>query len=574
MRPVVFALGALALLASGAAADVVVLRKGDGAEIQLEGKILEEIPERPCRGCGGTGREICPVCRAASPAASARCLLCKGAGKTDCARCAGTGRLPGQLRLQIAGGAVVTVPLAEVAHVERRPIAPEKLLRPAEYYQFQRKKLADGDAQGRYELGVWCFNNGLAREARVELEEAVRLDPALKEPSRPFLEDLARRDERAASLLALAALALIDRGRRAEGAKALAKMLEEYGHTKLARSAGAQAALLKEHFPRLAALGLDFAGLARTDGPGALACPDCGGRGRLACADCKGSGGGACPDCKGSGEEPCPVCAGKGRLTCPRCIGKGIIRQNPAGMGLAITCEHCKGRGELVCDICAGRGKVQCRRCRRTGRIPGTCARCRGAKEIACPTCGGSGFQKVTKLAWGPPPDLGATPVVIEPAGERARVFQGGGGGSLVTVVPARALYGGLLTAAVARAAGEELVLVCVAVDNRKGKKLVRYDARERTLQLVTEEHAQVAPVDLAALLAKAGEEARPLAAAAGPLDVLPGAYACGLAAFPKGTAPEAVTAAYLKRGGDELWKLEPRIFGANTLKTLRESLR
>ena len=574
MRPAVLTLSATALLAAVALADVIIIRKKDGAEIQIEGKILEEIPERACLNCGGAGRERCPACENASPAATARCRLCAGRGTVECARCEGTGRLDGQVRLQIAGGAVVTIPRSEVKDIRRQPIAPEKLLRPAEYYALRHKRLTDGDAQGRFELGVWCFNNGLAREAFAEITEAVRLDPALAEAARPFLDDLARRDEKAAAVAALTALTLIDQGEHARGGRALAALLEKYAHTALAKDRAAQAALLKEHFPHLAKLGLDFAGLARMEGPSPLACPTCGGRGRGPCPDCKGEGSGPCPDCKGEGTEVCPVCRGKGRLTCPRCIGRGQIRTNPMGVGLFATCEHCKGKGELICDICAGKGRIECRRCKGTGRIPGACPRCKGAKEIVCPTCRGNGFREVTKLTWGPPPDLGATPVVIEPAGERARVFQGGAGGCLVTLVPARAIYGGLLTAAIRRAAGREFVVLCAAVDNRKGKKLVRCDAAARTVQLVTKAHAQVAPLPLAALLAEGGGDAKTLAAATAPLEILPGAYACALLAFPAGTDLETVDTAYWKAALDELWKLAPRTFGADTLQTLRKSLR
>jgi hypothetical protein len=49
----------------------------------------------------------------------------------------------------------------------------EKGSLPEEIYEEKAKALADDDAQGHYELGLWCKDNDLGKEAKGEFEKAI-----------------------------------------------------------------------------------------------------------------------------------------------------------------------------------------------------------------------------------------------------------------------------------------------------------------------------------------------------------------------------------------------------------------
>ena len=53
----------------------------------------------------------------------------------------------------------------------------EKTKSERELYEEKRAKLGGADAEGRYQLGLWCKENGLPDKAETEFEKAIEIDP-------------------------------------------------------------------------------------------------------------------------------------------------------------------------------------------------------------------------------------------------------------------------------------------------------------------------------------------------------------------------------------------------------------
>lgn len=67
----------------------------------------------------------------------------------------------------------VTFPRSSVARIEKKDI-------PADVYAEKAKALADDDAEGHYKLGLWCKTKKLSRQALIEFEKVITIDPEHK----------------------------------------------------------------------------------------------------------------------------------------------------------------------------------------------------------------------------------------------------------------------------------------------------------------------------------------------------------------------------------------------------------
>jgi hypothetical protein len=201
----------------------------------------------------------------------------------------------------------------------------------------------------------------------------------------------------------------------------------------------------------------------------------------------------------------------------------------------------------------------------------------RGGGAVKCRRCGGSGIRGVELFAWGPPPVRKPEIINVGGGAGRARAWQGEYAGGVITVLPADTLYRGALGAAIEAATGKRLRGLAVALDNRKGQKLLRFRPADRQLRGVTEEHAQVEIVDLAKLLApkETITQVKAIAKQAADRDCLPGASECVIAAMPEGTDLDTLTGIFWVPGGDaEPVRLAPIWLADDEVAALRKSLR
>ncbi len=576
MRPrtAIGLLAAALLVAAAARADEIVLKNGT----RLEGK----VQNAKCEACNGTGKVRCPACHGTGKTRGpgGMKLICKEceAGRVKCAACGGLGAGPGKIRIKLRAGVTMEIERKDVASLEWKHIDPERLVPVRVTYQKKAAALRAGDARGHYELARWCLDHKLDDEARLHFESAVKLDPAqFGKLAEPRLNELNAKREKLAVKALLAALALWEREGAERGVPAVRAAQRDFPDAEIIRRSELQVDLIKNHFPKLAAAGArTLEGLLRSEADkDAARCPTCAGSGKADCPACGGTGAGRCPDCGGSGKRVCPICRGTLRLTCTKCYGTGRTNQGTIGYGER-RCPQCGGRGEVDCDFCGATGKADCRTCGGTGKKAGACRGCGGTGKVVCPACSGTAVRRVEHLKWGPPPIRKAGVVNVVGPGVRARAWQGGGGGAAITVVPAEVIWRGALTRNVERLTGKRLRLVAVALDNRRGRKLLRFRVAGRSLRGVTADADQVSIVDLGKLLAakSADSQARLVIAAAGEKDCLPGAYACVLAAFPAGTDLSALGGMFWVQGSDEPARLGIIWLSADEIQEVRKSAR
>jgi len=559
----------LAAPCAGARADVIEMK--DGA--QLEGQILSD----KCGDCAGTGTAACAACAGSGRQGGKPCAACAGGKQAPCAACAGLGVQGARVRIRVRAGAV-EIDRAQIRRLVWRPVDPKVLLAPAEYYRQAIEKLDPADARGAFDLGAWCAASGMDAEARRLFGLALTLDPALRPAAAPQLAELDKRRESEAVKALLAAARLLEDKGPEEGAAALRAFRRDFADAELGRRSELQRDLLRRHFPKLAdGGGSTVEGLLRTaDDRLAVRCAACAGSGRGKCPDCGGKGEGRCPDCAGAGQSACPVCNASGKLTCTRCFGTGLVRGGTLGYNMERICPECNGAKDVPCDVCAGNGRRACKRCGGSGRLPATCATCAGTGATACRSCGGSGLKTVELFTWGPPP-VRQPGLINVGGGGRTRAWQGETAGGVITVLTAETLHRGALAPALETAPGKRLRGLAVALDNRKGQKLLRFRPADQPLRGVTEDHAQIAAVDLPKALAARGDDARVRAVVrqASDRDCLPGAYECLLAAFPEGTDADALTGLFWIQGGEaEPVRLAPIWLADDEVEALRKSLR
>jgi hypothetical protein len=445
-------------------------------------------------------------------------------------------------------------------------------------YRNRLESLQANDADSQFKLGLWCAEKNLEREARRHLEEAVRLNNReYAERSGPYLKKLVQNQEKRAVKALIGALSAYQDNKIEEGAAALNKLLREYADTQIVRRPELQRDLISRHFKKLAASGADSIEkiLGAVADRAAAMCEICKGSGAIACPDCGGDGKGACPICAGKGVRRCPVCLGSCRLTCPECYGRGKIKAGTIGYGMR-TCPVCKGVGEVLCDVCKGTARISCKTCGGSGKIPGTCASCRGTGKVRCTVCQGSGIRRVDRLVWGPPPVHRTGVVNVSGAGKRFRVWQGGEEGAVITVVPSELLWRGALAGNLARLAGTSYRLVAVGLDNRKGKRLLRFKPANATVRGVTDDAGQLEILDLANIIKDKvrDRQSKAIFEHCREQECLPGAYVIVLAVFAGETDLAKVTNLFWVQGQMEPVKLGQTWFSTEEVEQLRKSIR
>ncbi|MHC4917788.1 MAG: tetratricopeptide repeat protein [Planctomycetota bacterium] len=576
MRPrIAIGLAAAALLAAGAArSDDVVLKNGT----RLEGKV--QNPK--CEACRGSGKVRCPACHGTGKTRGpgGMKLICRecATGKVSCAACGGLGAGPGKIRVKLRAGVTMEIDRQDVKSLAWKHVDPESLVPVRVAYQKKAAGLREGDARGHYRLAKWCLERKLGQEARKHFEAAVKLDPAqFGKLAEPHLAELNAAREKVAVKALLAALAAWERGGAEQGVAAVRAVQRDFPEAEIIRRPELQGDLIRNHFPKLAAAGADtLEGLLRSAADRSAArCPRCAGKGKSDCPACAGSGAGRCPDCRGSGKRVCPICTGSLRLTCTKCYGAGRTSEGTIGYGKR-QCPQCSGVGEVSCDFCRASGRADCRACKGTARRAGTCRGCAGKGRVVCAACAGTAVRRVAQFKWGPPPVRKAGVVNVVGPGVRARAWQGELGGAAITVVPAEVIWRGALTRNVERLTGKRLQLVTVALDNRKGRKLLRFRVAGPSLRGVNADAEQVSIIDLGkALAAKASDrQAQLVIAAAGDTDCLPGAYACVLAAFPAGTDLSGLTSMFWVQDSGEPARLGTIWLSADEIEEVRKSVR
>ena len=216
---------------------------------------------------------------------------------------------------------------------ERHEIARiEKKLSPAEELAERRAALDPKDADGHYELGMWCIDKRLRSKADELFETCIKIDL-----------DHAR----ARQML----------GHVQRGGKWVLLCRECTGTG-------------KRKCPTCAGSGIERVVCPECD-KGRVPCEECDRRGYFVCETCNGRGNLRCRTCGGDGYQypyypyhrKCKACNGRGRVDCPQCVGGKI------------DCKHCKG-GRAKCPACDGHGYTR-----------QTCSRCQGAKTVPCDLC-------------------------------------------------------------------------------------------------------------------------------------------------------------------------------------------
>lgn len=104
-------------------------------------------------------------------------LLISGAAFADVVHLKEGGKLEGKIvsqsetELQIATKfGIQTVQKESVASIEQTPTVLEE-------YEAKRKEIAQDDAEGHYQLALWCKENGLLARYNLELRDAILIDP-------------------------------------------------------------------------------------------------------------------------------------------------------------------------------------------------------------------------------------------------------------------------------------------------------------------------------------------------------------------------------------------------------------
>jgi hypothetical protein len=567
-------LAGVLLCGSAGSADEIVLANG----ARLQGKVLNpKCPKckgggrQPCRPCGGKG-EVRAVSGKRVP-----CPACRGGGRVACGACQGLGVVGGKVRIKLGSGVLTELNSKEIKSISWKHIDPERLIPVQVSYQKRLAKTDARSAEAQFKLGVWCLENKLFTAARKHLAAAARLDARMYgKRVAPYLREMDRKREKAAVKAMLAALALFERKRPEEGAAAIRRLQRSYPDSGIVRRAELQRDLIREHFPKLLAAGTDTLEklLSKVADRAAAECPTCKGTGRRPCATCRGTGVGKCGACSGSGGRVCPVCKGSLRLTCPKCHGRGKAQGGTIGYG-SRHCPGCGGAGELACDFCAAKGIVACRVCRGSKQVPRGCGSCRGTGMVSCSDCLGSGVRRVSKLRWGPPPVRRAGVINVVGPGARSRAWQGSFFGATITVVPAAVIWRGALARNVADILGREVKVFAVALDNRRGRKLLRFRPGGNTARAVTRGADQVGMLDMARLLsARKSRRAGPLVKVSSSADCLPGAYVSVLLVLPETTDMKELASFFWVQGSGEPSKLGPIWLSSEEVTELRKSLK
>ncbi|MHC4201006.1 MAG: hypothetical protein ACYSU0_13520 [Planctomycetota bacterium] len=571
-------LAMVALALSGRAlADVIVLKNGS----RIEGVVERTVPGPLCTKCLGKREVECPSCQGLKHTGpGARCSSCRGKGAVKCSACKGRGRGPGQYVIRARGGARTTISESQVALIQKSYIPPEELLPPRKSYAARLAKLTPGNAAEELALARWALRRGLHAEAAKHARSAERADRSLAGQARAVYGPAERKLVAGASRALEAALGEIRAERLKEGLRALEEVRREHATSPLLTDIERQRRFLKERAADLAGrYGRTLAEIERSAARRLkLACRTCGGTGFSHCPDCKGSGEGTCTACKGTGEGWCMECNSTSWRLCVRCGGTGKTRGTLIATSSA--CGECRARGVIECKKCK-KGRLACPTCGGKGKVARACKSCGGKGKDPCAACLGTGLAKVTSLRWGPVREIAEAPSAGQedaradaPREPRVPVWQGVRRGCIITVMRARDLHEGALTAQLGAVLGAGRELLAVCVDNRDGRDQVEFSPARDGLRLVTDDAKQIGaepPPDVAKLSAK-HPELRALLAELEAKSVLPGVTANAIGVFPAGTDLGTVASVYW--GRKDPLRLKRRRIGTDALEQLRKTLR
>ena len=101
------------------------------------------------------------------------------------------GKSEGLLIIRLVTGGQVRIEEEEIASIENKELS----LPPSELYMRRKKSLGEGDANGHYELALYCIKHRLYREARKELESALKLDSSFRDKVNDRIEELKRAEK-------------------------------------------------------------------------------------------------------------------------------------------------------------------------------------------------------------------------------------------------------------------------------------------------------------------------------------------------------------------------------------------
>jgi len=181
-----------------------------------------------------------------------------------------------------------------------RVLSIRKEKTPRERYAEKVAKIGADDANGYYELGVWCEGHRLTQEAVKCFEQAIQINPD-----------------------------------HAEAREKLGYRLVDKKWVEPCKRCGGKGTIQ-------------------------IKCPYCD-HGKQICKACGGQGRTVCKACKGKGSFVCPVCKGKVRVK--RMRGVTILCSKCKGLG-TIDCKICKGgwvdcpecvHGKVPCAACGGK---------------------------------------------------------------------------------------------------------------------------------------------------------------------------------------------------------------------------
>jgi hypothetical protein len=108
---------------------------------------------------------------------AAAVLTSAGLAFADTVYLANGGKLEGQIIRQDTEKVVIktkygtqTIDRMDIDRIDRSKS-------PRDEYQEKKAKIKDRDAEGHYQLGLWCKESGLVKKAKAEFEEAVKINP-------------------------------------------------------------------------------------------------------------------------------------------------------------------------------------------------------------------------------------------------------------------------------------------------------------------------------------------------------------------------------------------------------------
>lgn len=302
------------------------------------------------------------------------------------------------VKIEITSGgqkAILTIPKKDVKEIKKVPIDYSKVLPPREYYEKRIKEIAEDDAKGYFELGVFAFEKGLYREAGTCLERAKTLDETYRGRAKDYLYKIRVYRDRECKVAFEQALQVLAGGRILVAREEFEKFREAFDDCELATDKVVQGKLIKEKYPDLAEIyGTDLETIVKAVAERAeKVCRECQGKKTIGCPDCGGTGDAACNLCEGGKTIPCEDCGGNAEVKCTVCKGYGKTERYDGRKRVREECKPCKGTGLVACSTCK-KGQVECTLCKGKGVVKKGCEACASEGKVTCTACDGTGEKE------------------------------------------------------------------------------------------------------------------------------------------------------------------------------------